>query len=234
MWCPLLLNNLDTVLCKSGVRVKWGPTNLGTPVPISVVIWGSLSDWGIKVCVLYAIRDNVRTNFLCKSKHNYVHAMVPTSKEYYHQRVLVIKEHICYKTTLLLRRLLWVPSILSYHLKSLACHDHMYNKVLMLASYPGFCREKGAFSVGLKRPSCAERVEIATVFAVENSDLLSKWDGCNPIVACYKMNLKGLMLLCIILWKQSTLQAIDMGKLEYWQALGKMCMFICKPLTANV
>ena len=34
--------------------------------------------------------------------------------------------------------------------------------------------------------------------------------------------------------KVATLQAIDMGKLEYQQALGKMCMFICKPFTANV
>ena len=24
----------------AGVRVKWGPPNLGTPVPISLVIWG--------------------------------------------------------------------------------------------------------------------------------------------------------------------------------------------------
>ena len=30
------------------------------------------------------------------------------------------------------------------------------------------------------------------------------------------------------------LQTIDKKKLEYQQALGKMYMFICKPLTANV
>ena len=30
------------------------------------------------------------------------------------------------------------------------------------------------------------------------------------------------------------MQTVDKGKLEYQQALGKMCMFICKPLTANV
>ena len=34
--------------------------------------------------------------------------------------------------------------------------------------------------------------------------------------------------------KVATLQTIDKGKLEYQQALGKMYMFICKPLTANV
>ena len=34
--------------------------------------------------------------------------------------------------------------------------------------------------------------------------------------------------------KVATLQAVDMGKLEYQQVLCKVSMFICKPLTANV
>ena len=52
-------------------------------------------------------------------------------------------------------------------------------------------------------------MEFATVFAVENSGLLSK---------CYRMNLKGLHHFL-----KARSMSVDMGKWEYQQALGKMC-----------
>ena len=48
------------------------------------------------------------------------------------------------------------------------------------------------------------------------------------MVACNKMNLEGIWLLCmeaIIFWKQSAFQAIDMGELGFQQTLGKVYVF---------
>ena len=79
----------------SGVRVKWGSPNLGTPVPISLVIWGrgesiSLGIWGPGVprtlviwgsvgdlgtqsfCSIHNLRRHVRTNCMCKSKNMFM------------------------------------------------------------------------------------------------------------------------------------------------------------------
>ena len=59
--------------CRPGVRVKWGPPNLGTPVPISLVLWGpqgpiSLGIWASGVprtLVIWGSLSDLGTKGLC-------------------------------------------------------------------------------------------------------------------------------------------------------------------------